>query len=150
MKITVGRTLHRDPSIERALLAAVLLVAPAAPVAAAGQPSLVGEWSWTRKANNCAETYAFRNNGTVSIKTGDETIERSYLMAWAPEPNGRYTVTMTTVKDSGGQGCADTVDGNTARSPTVHILFGGSGASMLICNSPAGADCIGPLKRNGQ
>jgi len=143
-----GGAMRVFPSIGRVMLAAAFLVAPAARSPAAGQPSLVGQWSWTRKSNNCAETYTFRDNGTVSISTGEEMLERNYRMAWAPESNGRYTVTMTTVKDSGGQGCADTAEGNTARSGTVHILFGGSGESMLICNSPAGADCIGPLKRN--
>jgi hypothetical protein len=135
-------------SIDAALIAVTLLTTPLAARAASTQPSLVGEWNWTRKSTNCAETYVFRDNGTVSIKSGDANLERNYLMAWAPEPNGRYRVSMTTVKDSGGQGCADTVEGNTARSGIVHILFGGSGETMLMCSSPAGADCIGPLKRN--
>ena len=148
MQMMFRRAVRLLRSIGAALLAAVLLVAPVAASAASAQPSLVGEWNWTRKSNNCAETYVFRDNGTVSIKSGDEHLERSYLMAWAAEPTGRYRVTMTTANDSGGRGCADTIEGNTARSSTVHILFGGSGDTMLICTSPEGAECIGPLKRS--
>jgi len=118
--------------------------------AAAQQPALAGTWDWTRKSNGCAEQYVFRDDRTVSIKSGDARLERTYLMAWSSQPNGRYKVTMTTVSDSGGRGCAETVEGNTARSGILYILFGGSGETMLICNSEAGADCIGPLKRNQQ
>jgi hypothetical protein len=137
-------------ALERISAAAALLGAIACSDVAAQQPSLAGTWDWTRKSNGCAEQYVFRDDRTVSIKSGDERLERSYLMAWAAEPNGRYKVTMTTVSDSGGRGCADTVEGNTARSGTVYVLFGGSGETMLVCNSPGGADCIGPLKRNRQ
>jgi len=137
-------------ALERISAAAALLGAIACSDVAAQQPSLAGTWDWTRKSNGCAEQYVFRDDRTVSIRSGDERIERSYLMAWAAEPNGRYKVTMTTVSDSGGRGCADTVEGNTARSSIVYILFGGSGETMLVCNSLAGADCIGPLKRNRQ
>jgi hypothetical protein len=115
--------------------------------AAAQQPSIVGTWDWTRKSNNCAEQYVFRRDGTVLIKSGDERLERTYLMAWSPEPTGRYKVTLTTVKDSGGRGCADAVETATARQGTVYVLFGGSRATMLVCNSPSEPDCIGPLRK---
>jgi len=128
-------------------LAVALVSALALTEVAAKQPSVVGQWDWARKTNNCTERYVFRGDGTVSIQSGEEQVERTYLMTWAPEATGRYKVTLTTVKDSGGSGCADSVEGNTARSAVVHILFGGSGETMLICNSPEGADCIGPLKR---
>lgn len=143
----VHRPVRSCISIE-ATCAAAMLAAIASTAAVAAQPTIAGEWDWTRKSNNCSEQYVFRDDRTVSIKSGDERMERTYLMAWAPEPNGRYKVTLTTVKDSGGRGCADTVEGNTARSAVVYVLFGGSGETMLICNSPAGADCIGPLKRS--
>lgn len=135
---------------KRISAAAALLGALACSDVVAQQPSLAGSWEWTRKSNGCAEQYVFRDDRTVSIKSGDERLERTYLMAWASQPNGRYKVTMTTVSDSGGRGCAETVEGNTARSGIVYILFGGSGETMLVCNSEAGADCIGPLKRNRQ
>lgn len=129
-----------------ALVALVICVSFGADVAAQ-QPSIVGAWDWTRKSNNCAEEYVFRADGTVLIKSGDERLERTYLMSWSPEPTGRYKVTLTTVKDSGGRGCADAVETATARQSTVYVLFGGSRATMLVCNSPSEADCIGPLRR---
>jgi hypothetical protein len=118
--------------------------------AAASQPSLPGSWEWTRPSNGCAEQYVFRDDRTVSIKSGVERLERTYLIAWAAQPNGRYKVTMTTVSDSGGRGCSETVEGNPARSSSVYILFGNSGDSMIVCPSETSANCIGPLTRNKQ
>jgi hypothetical protein len=32
---------------------------------------------------------------------------RAPSLAWSPEPNGRYKLTVTTVKDYGGSNCAE-------------------------------------------
>jgi len=118
--------------------------------AAAQQPSIVGTWEWTRKTNNCAEHYVFRDDGTVSVNSGDAQTEGKYLMAWAAEPTGRYKLSMTTIKDSGGAGCADTVADREARLGVVYVLFGGSRETLILCNSPEGPDCIGPLKKSAR
>jgi hypothetical protein len=115
--------------------------------AAAQQPSIVGTWEWTRKNNNCSEHYVFRDDGTMSVKSGDAQTEGKYLMAWAAEPTGRYKLSLTTIEDSGGPGCADTVADRQSRQGVVYVLFGGSRETMIVCNSPEGADCIGPLKK---
>lgn len=79
----------------------------ASSVATAQQPNLVGTWEWTRKANGCVERLDFRDDGTVAIRRGEERTENTYLMSWAPEPNGRYRLTLVTVKDHGGRDCED-------------------------------------------
>jgi len=117
--------------------------------AASQQASIVGTWEWTRKVNNCSEQYTFRDNGTVSVKSGGDRTESTYLMSWAPEPTGRYRLTMTTVEDSGGQGCMDNTE-RPDRGRMVYVLFGASQETMILCNSPEGADCIGPLKKNAR
>jgi hypothetical protein len=134
------------PFIVRAVCGALTLVA--ATGAIAQQPSIVGTWEWTRKANNCVERYVFRGDGTLSIRSGDENTESTYRIAWSPEPNGRYKLSLATVKDSGGAGCADTAESRTGRQDIVYVLFGGSRTTMILCKSVDGADCIGPLKRN--
>lgn len=112
--------------------------------AGAAQPSLVGTWEWTRKSNNCTEQYTYRADGTVAVKSGERSREGTYLLAWSPEPNGRYRLTITNVKDSGGADCGPTPAGVT------YVLFGQSGESMIQCNSVDGADCIGPLRRTAR
>lgn len=125
-----------------------LLATLGAQTAAAQQPSLVGTWEWTRKKNNCVEHYTFRDNGTASIRSGDDRIESTFALAWAPEPNGRYKLTLKPVTDSAGPGCADTPEQAAARRGVVYVLFGGSRETMILCTSLEGADCIGPLRRS--
>ena len=128
--------------------AAMPVLAVFAQVAFAQQPSLVGTWEWTRKKNNCVEQYTFRADGTALVKSGDERIESTYRLAWSAEPNGRYKLALSTVQDSGGRGCADTVEDASVRRNLLFVLFGGSRETMIMCHSLDGADCIGPLKRN--
>jgi hypothetical protein len=118
--------------------------------AAAQQPSLVGTWEWTRKKNNCVEQYTFRDNGTAAVRSGEDRIETTFALAWAPEANGRYKLALKPVTDSGGRGCADTPEEAAARRGTVYVLFGGSGQTMILCTSLEGADCIGPLRRTAR
>jgi hypothetical protein len=125
-----------------------LLAMLGAHAAAAQQPSLIGTWEWTRKKNNCVEQYTFRDNGTASIRSGDDRTETTFALAWAAEPNGRYKLTLKPVTDSGGRGCADTPEEAAARRGTVYVLFGGSRETMILCASLEGADCIGPLRRS--
>lgn len=124
----------------------ILFAAAIAPMAAiAAQPSLVGTWEWTRKSNNCAEQYTYRADGTVLVKSGERQTEATYLIAWAPEPNGRYKLTTTKVKDSGGPDC-----GADGQREVVYVLFGQSGETMIQCQTLDGADCIGPLKKTNK
>ena len=111
------------------------------------QPDLAGTWEWTRKKNGCAEQFVFRQDGTVSIRRGEELTENTYLMSWAPEPNGRYKLTITTVKDRGGRDCEESADDSTGRHAIVYILFSQSRESMIFCSSPEGTDCTGLMRR---
>lgn len=111
------------------------------------QPSLVGAWEWTRKKDGCAEQFVFLENGTATIRRGEKRTENTYLMAWAPERSGRYGLTLTTVKDHGGRDCQGSVDEEIGRSRVVYLLFSQSGESMIMCESPAGTDCTGLIRR---
>jgi len=132
-----------------AVLVAVVLLGTALSKSgfAQQQPSIVGTWEWTRKANQCAEQYVFREDGTVSIRSGDALSQHTYRMAWAAEPNGRYKMTLTTVKKESAHGCVEASEADPSLQRVYYILFGGSRRTMIVCDSPAGADCIGPLKK---
>lgn len=93
------------------------------------------------------ERLAFRDDGMVTIRRGEETTENTYLMAWSPEPNGRYRLTMVTVKDDGGRDCDGATRDDSGRRRVVYILFSQSRESMIFCNSPEGADCTGLMRR---
>jgi hypothetical protein len=115
--------------------------------ACAQQPSIVGTWEWTRKGNGCSEQYIFREDGTLKIRRGEELTDNTYLMSWAPEPNGRYKLTIVTVKDDGGRDCEGSAENSTGRQSVVYVLFGQSRETMIQCGSPAGADCTGIMHR---
>jgi hypothetical protein len=131
-------------------LARTTLVSAAIAAASASfaqQPSIVGTWQWTRKSNNCSEQHVYRDDGTGSVQSGARQSDRTYRMSWAPEPNGRYKLTTTIVKDGAGPDCAGATEDRVGKARVVYVLFGQSGETMLQCDSPAGPDCIGPLKR---
>jgi hypothetical protein len=114
---------------------------------ASRQPSIVGTWTWTRRSNDCPERYVYRPDGTVSVQSGEKRIEGTYLVAWAAEPNGRYRLTTTHVKDLGGRDCLGSTDDRTGQRSVVYVLFGQSQATMIQCQSVDGSDCIGPLRK---
>lgn len=113
----------------------------------AQQPNIVGTWEWARKKNGCLEQHVYRSDGTLTITTGEKRTDNTYLMSWAPEPNGRYKLTVVTVKDHGGRDCRDSNEDHTGRQTVVYVLFSQSRESMIQCDSPAGADCTGLMKR---
>jgi hypothetical protein len=131
-------------------LAALVLGVCAGPRAGAQyQPSIVGTWEWTRSANQCSEQYRFRNDGTLSIRSGERRSEDTYRMAWMPESNGRYVVTMKLMRQEGDKGCMENAPGAVGEERIVYVLFGPSRQTMILCDSLSGTDCIGPLKKSG-
>lgn len=138
-----------DSRRHAAVLACALLVTFVTPPAPAqkAQPVLPGLWTWTRKSNECLEQYLFRPDGVLVATSRDARSESKYRMAWAPEPNGRYKVTLETTRDNGLRDCAGLSGDRTGQSMDVWLLFGGSGNTMILCNSVGGTDCIGPLER---
>ncbi len=127
--------------------AVALLTAGAGDGAFGQQPSIVGTWEWARARDGCTEQYVFRDNGTVAIRRGNKQTENTYLMSWAPEPKGRYRLTITTVKDDGGRDCDGSTEDTGGRLSIVYVLFGQSRESMIHCSSPEGADCTGLMRR---
>ena len=144
---SVRQPLPRRPSC-LAILALLALGTCAA--ARAQQPSIGGTWQWTKKSNNCSEQYVFRDDGTLSIRRGGKLTENTYLMSWAPEPGGRYRVTVVTVADDGGRDCEGSTEDTTGRRSVVYVLFGQSRETMIQCGSPTGADCTGLMHRTAR
>lgn len=111
------------------------------------QPDIVGTWEWTSRKSGCSEQYVYRQDGTLAVRRGEKRIENTYRMSWAPEPNGRYRVSIVTLKDNGGPDCEGSAVDSTGRQSVVYLLFGQSRETMIQCDSPAGADCTGLMTR---
>jgi len=140
----------RQPAGGLLLTTVALLLAGASKCAVGQQPDIVGTWEWTRKKDNCAEQYVYRQDGTLSIRRGEESTENTFRMSWAPEPNGRYRVTVVTVRDDGGRDCEGSIEDSTGRQSVVYVLFGQSREAMIQCGSPTGTDCTGLMKRTAR
>jgi hypothetical protein len=148
MKRTAGRF---------AILVACLLFFGATPSLAQGPADfakksdhpIVGDWQWTprRTVSACVEVYSFRSDGTATMRSGAETLEDIYDITPAPDDNGRFKLTMTTVKDHGGQDCADREEDDTGRSSTSYVVFGPRFRSLIICEDATSNRCFGPLRR---
>jgi hypothetical protein len=55
---------------------------------------------------------------------------RAPSLAWSPEPNGRYKLTVTTVKDYGGSNCAESDEDRTGKTDELNLLFNQSRDTM--------------------
>jgi len=137
------------PDLVRLTVACVTAVISQATLAQY-QPNLSGTWEWTRKSDGCSEQYVFRDDGVLLVHSGENRTENTFLMAWEPELNGRYKLTLTTERDLGGRDCSGSTGDRAGRRAVGYLLFSHSRETMLLCASAEGADCIGPLKRTAR
>ena len=76
-------------------------------VATAQMNPIVGKWQWTRKANNCIETYDYRVDGTLRVVSGAEVSEHTYSISMKPDDKGLYVLKGQMTKTNGGKDCSD-------------------------------------------
>jgi len=121
-------------------------IAEQLPVDQASNP-LVGTWEWTNIKNGCNETYIFSTDGSSHITSGTETSTARYVLSEQPSGKGFYKVTLTIVKDHGGQDCSEEVVDNTGQEYINFLAFHPSGNQYVVCEKETIDSCIGPLKK---
>jgi hypothetical protein len=110
-------------------------------------PSILGIWDWTVKKNGCKESYTFKPNGVMEVMSGAERTESTYEISPTIERSGRYKMVAKVVKDFGGVDCGGSDDDSAGQVNTFYLLFTFEGATMAMCFSEGGMDCMGPLKK---
>lgn len=120
---------------------------PAAAVPASPMPALSGKWTWTRKTNNCTETYDFSADGKALVTSGEEKTVNTYLLAPTADSAVRYQLTMTTKESNGKRDCAGSTDGSVGKSTTGYVFVNYAGDALLMCQAARGPACFGPLLR---
>jgi hypothetical protein len=108
---------------------------------------IIGQWTWTREANNCTETYRFRLDGTTSVSSGAEKSDSTYQISDVPSSNGFYKLTDRITKDYGGKDCANDDTDSAGHEATIFVIFHRSGNMLLMCESETLDACFGPLHR---
>jgi hypothetical protein len=127
---------------------AMLLAATAAhaqPAPSASHP-LLGIWTLSIPQLACSETYHFRGDGTVLVKSKEEVSESEFKVAEKPSTKGFYKLEDRIVKDNGKQDCSGEITAVGSRV-TNYLRFHPSGARFVMCEDESMATCIGPFER---
>lgn len=91
----------------------------------------------------CRETYEFRDDGTMTSRSGDEVLEK----AWRVDTDGYDSTLVTRVLSTNGkpdcQGDTNAAVGNERALPIVFINGGG----YAVCGADRGLSCYGIVSR---
>jgi hypothetical protein len=130
------------------LLTVASLASRAVPAATAKSHPLLGEWTWTRKENNCTEIYSYNADGTSKISSGEEVAETRFSISDKPDQNGFYRMDDEVTKDNGRADCDGAAGGSSVgEKATVYVIIRPAGDEMVICQQPSFSECFGPLRR---
>jgi hypothetical protein len=129
------------------LFAALAPTPSVAQAPAAADHPLVGKWQWTRRRNQCTETYDFRRDGTVPIVSGSERTDNVYSVSSSTNEAGLYRLTLKTTQHHGGKDCSDASPGEPNFNELTLYVFFETADKIAICYEPSTKRCYGPLQR---
>lgn len=130
------------------LFLAWIIVTPIFAASPSTNHPLFGEWTWTRKVNNCTETYNYSETLTAKITSGEEVAESRFTITDDPDQNGFYRMTDEVTKGNGKTGCDGTAGGSSIGDKvTLFIFIKPTGDQMVFCSEPSFKSCFGPLRR---
>jgi hypothetical protein len=135
------------PSVAMLFAAAIAHAQPARVQAApfASHP-LLGIWTLSIPQLSCSETYHFRGDGTMLVKSKEEVSESEFTITEKPSTKGFYKLEDKIVKDNGKQDCSGEITKVGSRV-TNYVRFHPSGARFVMCEDESMATCIGPFER---
>jgi len=133
------------PSVAMLFAAAAAHAQPAQAAPSASHP-LLGIWTLSIPQLACSETYHFRGDGTVLVKSKEEVSESEFKVAEKPSTKGFYKLEDKIVKDNGKQDCSGEITQVGSRV-TNYVRFHPSGARFVMCEDESMETCIGPFER---
>jgi hypothetical protein len=110
------------------------------------EKALIGKWVYV-DAKGCADTYAFRSDGTFSSSSGKEALEGSFSVEAPPSASAPFKVARTIKSGNGRPDCGGKVSAGVGKTDTRYVAFAPELNEMIVCLSPTTAECFGPLKR---
>ena len=143
------RTAPDTPPLRAAPDTPPLRAAPDTPPLRAGGEAhpIIGTWKWTRKFNNCTETYVYGSDGSLSVTSGAERSDNTFTVSRAPVARGFFEVRMRVTKDHRGTDCAQVDEDDTGKEVISFILFEPTQGMFISCSEPRLQACFGPLVR---
>jgi hypothetical protein len=133
------------PSVAMLFAAAAAQAQPARAAPSASHP-LLGIWTLSIPQLACSETYHFRGDGTVLVKSKEEVSESEFTITEKPSTLGFYKLEDKIVKDNGKQDCSGEITQVGSRV-TNYVRFHPSGARFVMCEDESMETCIGPFER---
>jgi hypothetical protein len=113
------------------------------PVRAHGNP-ILGNWRWSSKDGRCKEHHEYRADGTATVRSGDEVLQKSYTIE--RYKGGAYFLVHEEVKASnGGKDCTGQVTA-VGKQSGMFVLPTNDGG-YYTCSSDEGWGCFGTASR---
>ena len=107
----------------------------------------IGVWNWKPiKGNSCPETHEYLANGHLIIHSGEEILEKSYVITVVG--GGFYQISTMNLKSNGKKDCF----GNLSKLKNTNyffVWFNNSGA-LTTCSTADGMACYGTANRAKQ
>lgn len=110
---------------------------------AAEQNPVLGDWKWRSKDGKCLETHSYRADGTATIKSGEEVLEKTYTISKLK--SGGYFIESTVVSTNGLDDCTGSPTPVGAKA-SVHIMLL-KGGDYFTCAGKDGLSCYGGAKK---
>lgn len=124
-------------------LAVCMTIFLASGVLSAQEPSpVVGTWDWNPTQSACPETHTYNADGTASVRSGDEVLEKTYTVTSAT--GGMYIVKSVIVSTNGGRDCLGKTSTVGATSSVYIQPINGGG--YYTCASEDGISCYGAAR----
>lgn len=108
---------------------------------------LVGTWSWSVFGGKCTETWQYRADGFMLIKSGDAVTEWTYQVSPQASTAGFYKLEQKSVTENGKKDCSGDSAQEPGASATTYLQFSPAKDRYIACKAESLAACFGPLQR---
>ena len=126
------------------LLFALLATLACHAVASETENPILGDWEWNPTRGQCKEIHLYRQDGTATVKSGSEVLEKTYKVSSAG--GGFYLVEMKVVSGNGGKDCLGSPTPVGAESSIYILPLNGGG--YFTCGAADGMTCFGSASKS--
>jgi hypothetical protein len=125
----------------RVVVFGILLCAYASMASAADRKAfdIVGEWTWNPVDAVCPERYNYRADGTFSTESGEERLEKTYVIA--KTSGSMYRIESMVTSTNGKPDCQGNLSPVGAKSRVYVMPLNGGG--FFTCGSENTMSCFG-------
>ena len=117
-----------------------------APAAAAPDNPVPGAWRWSAKDGSCVEQHEYRADGTATVRSGEEVLEKTYTIE-RYKRGPFYLFHEQVTASNGGKDCTGRTTA-VGKQSGMFVLPTNDGG-FYTCASNEGWGCFGTASRAG-